>query len=72
MNAKTHAPPCRTARRSGFFLAACQTANIPQGGGDWHNMGEAGNGNLMLAVDKNSIKRNGALAPSATAKSSSI
>lgn len=44
------------------ILAGCPSVgNVPQAGGDWHNMGEAGNGNLMLAVDKNSIKRNGAL-----------
>ncbi|MFP5073949.1 surface-adhesin E family protein [Neisseria sp. WLZKY-1] len=61
MNAKRTLRLAALPAAAAFFLAACQTANIPQGGGDWHNMGEAGNGNLMLAVDKNSIKRNGAL-----------
>ena len=41
------------------ILAGCPSVgNVPQAGGDWHNMGEANNGNFMLAVDKNSIKRN--------------
>ena len=44
------------------ILAGCPSVgNVPQAGGDWHNMGEANNGNFMLAVDKNSIKRNGQL-----------
>ena len=44
------------------ILAGCPSVgNVPQAGGDWHNMGEANNGNFMLAVDKNSIKRDGQL-----------
>ena len=50
------------------ILAGCPSVgNVPQAGGDWHNMGEANNGNFMLAVSATASSL-----PSATAKSSSI
>lgn len=46
-----------------LLLSACPHAPVPQqGGGNWHNLGEANKGNQMLALDTNSIRREGALA----------
>lgn len=60
MNAQRALRLSATALVAALILAGCP-ANVPQAGGDWHNLGEAGNGNLMLALDKNSIRRNGPL-----------
>ncbi|MGF6147566.1 Uncharacterised protein [Kingella potus] len=60
MNAKRPLRLSAAALAAVLILAGCP-ANVPQTGGDWYNLGEAGNGNLMLALDKNSIRRNGPL-----------
>ncbi|MDO4878205.1 MAG: hypothetical protein Q3966_02780 [Neisseria sp.] len=51
------------AALAALLLSACPHAPIPQqAGGNWHHLGEAANGNQMLALDTNSIKREGPLA----------
>ncbi|WP_165007164.1 surface-adhesin E family protein [Neisseria yangbaofengii] len=43
-----------------LILAACASSG-DSSGGNWQNIGTTSNGNIKIAVDKSSIKRNGQL-----------
>lgn len=47
-----------------LLLSACETTTTAPGGisGNWDNIGTISNGNIKVAIDKNSIKKNGVLA----------
>ncbi|HFC8477753.1 TPA: surface-adhesin E family protein [Neisseria subflava] len=44
-----------------LMLSACETTTTSSGGGSWTNIGTISEGNIKVAIDKSSIKRNGAL-----------
>ena len=46
-----------------LLLSACQTTTTTSGGvsGNWDNIGTISDGNIKVAIDKNSIKKNGTL-----------
>ena len=46
-----------------LILSACQTTTTTSGGvsGNWDNIGTISEGNIKVAIDKNSIKKNGTL-----------
>lgn len=47
-----------------LLMAACTTVNSPTGpsvSGNWSSLGTVANGNIKVAVDKNSIRKNGNL-----------
>ena len=43
-----------------LMLSACETTTTSSGG-NWTNIGTISEGNIKVAIDKSSIKRNGAL-----------
>lgn len=45
-----------------LLLSACQTSTTSGMGGTWDNIGTISNGNIKVAIDKSSIKKNGVLA----------
>lgn len=44
-----------------LMLSACETTTTSSGGGSWTNIGTISEGNIKVAIDRSSIKRNGAL-----------
>ena len=44
-----------------LILSACETTTTSSGGGSWTNIGTISEGNIKVAIDRSSIKRNGAL-----------
>ena len=44
-----------------LMLSACETTTTSSGGGNWTNIGTISEGNIKVAIDRSSIKRNGAL-----------